>query len=407
MIYDILFLIVLIILALLLKKIFNKYIWILPAPFIAGILGLLSSEQILNVYNHTINTKVSLEVFLSIIFATFPLTINGLALSFIKKVNPLWTYSLLQYFLQWGLSLLVTIFIFTNIWPSMTDFFAVTMPGGFAGGYGSAAVLSSLITKLSEIEILSLTMTMATIGTFTSLVGGMLWIIWAKHTNRVTINPVVAKESIKYKIDSKGIITLVAILLIVSISFFIKPLITSSLKINFPLFIITVCFSFLLKVILKKYKFSSITLTNIANKATGLLVILGILSIKISVVYEFMIPIIIMSLIGILLCIFNFLFLAPKFFKTQSFEKGLFTWGWSSGGLVFGLALVNIVTKGEENIKLTQQFAMAYLLVAPFEMGLLLSMPYLIYYGYAHFVAIFLILLAFILVKTGLKSTDK
>jgi ESS family glutamate:Na+ symporter len=111
--------------------------------------------------------------------------------------------------------------------------------------------------------------------------------------------------------------------------------------------------------------------------------------------------------LGVLLCICFFKYLAPVFFKEHYFEKALFTWGWSLGGLVFGLALLKIVTNEKTNLKLLEQISTSYLLMSPIEITLLLTLPYLLIHGYGAILAIILFLLAFMLIKSELKVTDK
>jgi len=85
MIYDLLILIALVLTALIFKKLLHKWIWILPASFICGILGLVLVN---NGFSLSQNSNYYLEIFLAIIFATFPLTINKFDDSLFKKVKP-------------------------------------------------------------------------------------------------------------------------------------------------------------------------------------------------------------------------------------------------------------------------------------------------------------------------------
>ena len=113
-----------------------------------------------------------------------------------------------------------------------------------------------------------------------------------------------------------------------------------------------------------------------------------------------------MALIGLTLSVTYFTQLGMRVFDKDSFSKAVFTWGWSVGGLVFGLALVKMIKK-DDNMKILEQFAFTYLMLAPIEIGLLLSMPYITTQGYGLYMAIPMILLALILIKLLSSKADK
>jgi Na+/glutamate symporter len=104
---DLLIFIAAFIIAIIIKKIFNKFIWLMPTSIIAGILALISSQQILGLTNLSTKLNVYIDILLAIIFSTFPLTIKNTNPTYIRSVKKLWQYSALQYFSQWGLSIFV------------------------------------------------------------------------------------------------------------------------------------------------------------------------------------------------------------------------------------------------------------------------------------------------------------
>jgi len=401
---DLLIFLAALIIATVLKKIFYKFIWLLPTSIIAGFIALISSQQIIGITTLSTRLNVYIDILLAIIFSTFPLSIKNLNPTYIKSVKKLWQYSALQYFSQWGLSLFLVTAGFFYAWPIVTDTFGLVLPAGFAGGHGSAAVVGDLLYKLGNKNALTLTMAMATIGALCSVTGGMFWIFWAKKKGLVNIVDLKAQnQSFNLKADIK---TMVIIYTIVAIAFFTKPYLVEVLKFEVPVFVVAVAVSILTRLIPFKLTLDDETIGTSTNIATDLLVCVGIASIQLLIVNDFLAPLLIMSLIGIILCVLYFKKLALKVFEEDSFSKALFTWGWSVGGLVFGLALVKIVNP-KDNIKIMQQFALTYLLLAPIEISLLLSMPYLVHNGYGLYISVFLMIMALILVKTLNKNTDK
>ena len=111
-----------------------------------------------------------------------------------------------------------------------------------------------------------------------------------------------------------------------------------------------------------------------------------------------------MSFAGVLWCSFNYLVLGPRVFGEDHFSKSIFTWGWSVGGLAFGLALVKFCMPKSKD-ELFEKFALTYLLIAPVEIGLLLTTPNLIDIpNYLILLAFFLLLLSILLLKFLLKK---
>ena len=82
---------------------------------------------------------------------------------------------------------------------------------------------------------------------------------------------------------------------------------------------------------------------NINASSTELLVTFGIAAIQLGVVVNYIAPLTILLIFGILYCLLLFRFLAPRIFDEYSFERGIFTWGWSTGAVAMGIALLKVV----------------------------------------------------------------
>lgn len=406
---DILLFIASFILAFGFKSLFHKYLWIIPVSIFAGLFALTGSSQILKLYHFSDHLNLYIDLLLAVVFCTFPLSITDLNPKYLKSVKKLWQYSALQYFSQWGLSLLITILILKSTWPFLTDQFGLMLPSGFAGGHGSAAVVGDLLQKQGFKDAISLAMTMATIGALGSVIGGIFWILWGRNKGLVNIDSFGVHDTFnfpKFQINRKLIKTVTIIILIVLVASGLKPVIISLFKFEIPIFVISVAVSVILRLLPIKLELDQVSLGHITNTATDILVCVGIASIKLLVVQKYLMPIVIMSLVGFIVCILYFLSLGLKVFKEDSFSKAIFTWGWSVGGLVFGLALVKIVNP-KKNYTILQQFALTYLMLAPIEISLLLTMPYLVTHGYGLYISIGLLLLAFITINFLRKNTDK
>lgn len=404
MVHDLLIFFLLFLVAISIRQILKRLLWALPSSFIAGLMGLLLIQLDIIQFYGSLSSYIQFA--LSIIFITFTLSVKKFNYDFAKTVKPLWKYSILQFVSQWSISLLFVIFCVKLCIPSINDTFAVILPVGFAGGHASAAIVGSILGEYGHKEIFSLAMTVATIGTIFAIFGGML-IISLSSKNKSIIQYENFRDELK-QFKSLNLKTIIIILSLISAGFYVTPIIKKIFNIEVPLFFTCIIISLTLRrLIINPFKPEKQTLLTTTNLATDILICISIATIKISIVIDYIYPLLSLILMGVLLCICFFKYLAPLFFKEQSFEKALFTWGWSLGGLVFGLALLKIVTSEKTNLKLLEQISTSYLLMSPIEIILLLTLPYFIFHGYGLVLAIILFLLAFILIKSELNVTDK
>lgn len=404
MVHDLLIFFLLFLVAVSIRQTLKKLLWALPSSFIAGLMGLLLIQLDIIQFYGSLSSYIQFA--LSIIFITFTLSVKKFNYDFAKTVIPLWKYSILQFVSQWSISLLFVIFCVKLCIPSINDTFAVILPVGFAGGHASAAIVGSILGEYGHKEIFSLAMTVATIGTIFAIFGGML-IISFSSKKKCNIQYENFRDELK-QFKSLNLKTIIIIFSLISAGFYVTPIIKKIFNIEVPLFFTCIIISLTLRrLIINPFKPEKQTLLTTTNLATDILICISIATIKISIVIDYIYPLLSLILMGVLLCICFFKYLAPLFFKEQYFEKALFTWGWSLGGLVFGLALLKIVTSEKTNLKLLEQISTSYLLMSPIEIILLLTLPYFIFHGYGLLLAIILFLLAFILIKSELNVTDK
>lgn len=402
MIFDCCFIIICFLISFFIKKITFKYTWPLPISLIAGILG-FAVVNFTQFYSFELLPTRYLEIFLAIIFICFPLTVKSIDFKLIKRVQGLWFYSLVQYLFQWGFSIVCVFYIFKTVDHSIEEAISVILPGGFAGGHASAAILGDIFSKLGIDGVLSLSMTMATTGVLLSLIGGYILIFFNKE------NIVYRTSEIeKIKIPKVSLVPIAQVIVTLLLTLFVEALLFKALEFRIPLFVIALFISFFISITMRQFlqNFSKdYGLTS--NVATDLLVFSGLVSVKITYIKEYALVLIFLVILGLSISVINFVYLKKYFFKNETLEKGIFTWGWSLGGLIFGLALVKSITFYEDNQKLLPEFALTYLLISPIELSLLFGMPFLIVQGFAPYLAILLILLAIGVVKYHIYKADK
>ena len=123
------------------------------------------------------------------------------------------------------------------------------------------------------------------------------------------------------------------------------------------------------------------TVGHISGAMTDFLVAFGIASIKVSVVIEYIVPLSILLLSGLAVTLFYVFFMARKLMKDCWFEKALFTWGWFTGTMAMGIALLRVVDPKMKS-RCLDSYALAYLFIAPVEISLITFAPIAFTNGY-------------------------
>src|SRR5699024_646845 len=113
-----------------------------------------------------------------------------------------------------------------------------------------------------------------------------------------------------------------------------------------------------------------------------LLVAIVIASINCTVVIDYAVPLVILFIFGILWAYIIFKFIGPNMFEHFWFEKSIFGWGWSTGTVAMGLALLRIVDPNLKS-KTMEDYAMAYVGLVPLELVLVTFAPIVFALGFA------------------------
>ena len=110
--------------------------------------------------------------------------------------------------------------------------------------------------------------------------------------------------------------------------------------------------------------------------ATDLLVAFGVASIKLSVIVKYAIPLVVLVILGIAVTFCITFFFGRRLSKNYWFERTIFAWGWWTGTMAMGIALLRIVDP-KLSSKAMEDYALAYLPIAPIEIALITFTPIL------------------------------
>lgn len=376
----------------------------IPPSLLAGFLGLALGPNGFGVIPLSTQTGVYAGILIAFIFGALPLTsqkVRGEG----AAVGSMWAYSQAGMLLQWALGGLLGLLVLNRFWP-LSPGFGITMPGGYCGGHGTAAAIGQSFANLGYDEILTLAMTAATAGIVAAVIVGLVIVKWGTkrryasflasyddlpHELRTGLLPDGKRESMgRSSCSSISIDSLTFNLIVVAAialgGYGVSKLVSCmAAGFELPVFSCAFIVGLLVKRIFDHTRVSDYvcpqTVGHISGTFTDLLVAFGIASIKLSVVVEYIVPLSILLLTGLIFTLLYVLFAARRLMRECWFEKALFTWGWFTGTMAMGIALLRVVDPGMRSRTL-DNYALAYLFIAPVEISLITFAPAAFCAGY-------------------------
>jgi ESS family glutamate:Na+ symporter len=115
-------------------------------------------------------------------------------------------------------------------------------------------------------------------------------------------------------------------------------------------------------------------LGHLSGAFTDYLVAFGVASIRLQIVGRYVVPLLILLAVGLVLTLLYVFLIGARIHRTDSFEKSIFTWGWFTGTMAMGIALLRI-TDPDSRSGCLDDYAFAYLYIAPVEIALVSLSP--------------------------------
>ena len=303
-------------------------------------------------------------------------------------------YNLGSEFMQYGVVLCVGVALLTFVFTDLRDEFMIMLPGGFAGGHGTAAVYADAMPQWEAAR--SIGFTFATLGILCAVFGGLVlvnlarrrgWVardvpvatadgaqvapeqssflpsLFQASTGRTTVNSI-ALEPLAWHVA--------LVLAVYGVTVTVMPTIRELLPPKFvlPAFVIAMVIGWFVQTALDLAKVGQYvdakTIGSIGSLASDYLVAFGIASINVQIVLTHAVPLVVFALLGLALCVGWLLIVAPRVYKEHWFESGIFTYGWNTGTIAFGVALLRIVDKRSDS-KVLSDYGVAYVAIGPLE----------------------------------------
>lgn len=372
----------------------------IPPSLIAGLLGLALGPNGLGWLPFSEGLGTYAAILIAIVFSALPFSSASAPMKeVVRTAGPMWAYAQLGMLLQWGVVGLLGLFVLKAIWPDLHDAFGIMFPTGFYGGHGTAAAIGSAFEGLSWEDARSLGMTTATLGVICAIGGGLVLIKWAtrnKQTSFISdfsdlpdelrsgLVPADKRTSIgEATTSSISIDSLTFHVALVCVAALAGYLCSRGIKSIYPMLELPVfsC-AFVAGLIMKRlFDVAHIseyvcpqTTTRIGSMCTDLLVAFGVASIKLSVIVKYALPLIVLVVVGTAITLFITFYFGRKLSKNYWFERTIFAWGWWTGTMAMGIALLRIVDP-KLSSKAMDDYALAYLPIAPVEIALITFAP--------------------------------
>lgn len=124
---------------------------LLPAPVTAGLLGLLLGPNVLNIVGFSENLGSYTSILIAVVFASMAYSME-LGGSVRKGARNMWAYSTFMFTAQWGLFVVLGVYLFAPVFDT-PDWFGMMLPVGFTGGFGTAAAVGGALEGVGAAEL--------------------------------------------------------------------------------------------------------------------------------------------------------------------------------------------------------------------------------------------------------------
>ncbi len=379
----------------------------IPPSLIAGILGLVLGPNALDILPFSNNMGTYSAVLIALVFGALPLSSPKVSMKEVSgRVGPMWVFAQVGMLLQWACAGLFGLFVLKLFWPDLNDSFGIMLSTGFYGGHGTAAAIGTAYEGLGWDEAGSLGMTTATIGIICAILGGLVMIKWAARNKQTAfiadfndlpnelrsgLLPQEKREPIgtatTSSISIESITLQMAFIFVVALVGYLISVVVKGYypKLELPVFSCAFVVGLLFKKFADRTGVSDYICPNTTQRLssffTDLLVACGVASIKLGVVVKYALPLVVLVIFGVVLVMAITFYFGRRLSKTYWFERSIFAWGWWTGTMAMGIALIRIVDPKLLS-KAMDDYALAYLPIAPVEILLVTFVPILFVNGF-------------------------
>ncbi|MFB4164015.1 sodium/glutamate symporter [Alteribacillus sp. JSM 102045] len=377
----------------------------IPASIIAGFAGLFLGPNGTGWLPFSEAIADYPTVLIAVIFGAIP--IGAAKLNWKKmfgRVRNMWVYSMCLTLLMWGGGAMITYLVFSHIW-NVPAGYGLVLGAGFLGGHGTAAAVGEAFSGMGWEEATALGYTSATVGLLCAIIGGLLIVKKYARANKTNFisdfkdlpadlrtglvkkgsRETAGEETLSSNTADPLFFHLAIIATVVVISYYFQETLNSIFpNISVPLlslaFIVGLLIQLFLRYTKADYYVDKKVMNRLSGTATDLTVAFGITSINLTVVADYALPLIALFIFGLIWAYGIFHFIAPRVFHQHWFENGIFGWGWSTGTVAMGIALLRIVDPKTKSTTL-DDYALGYIGMVPVEVIIITFGPIMMMSG--------------------------
>ena len=298
--------------------------YFIPPSLIAGFLGLAFGPGGLGWIPLSDQMGTYAGILIALIFGCLPFSSAKGGEKQGENIGRMWAFSQTGMLWQWAFGGLLGFFILSRIWP-LDSYFGLAMPAGFCGGHGTAAAIGQSFLRLGGDDMLTLAMTAATVGILASVFIGLALVKWGTrkgYTSFITdfaelpdelrtgLMPQDKRQSMgeatSSSISIDSLAFHVCIICVVALGGYgISQLVAYFLpQLEMPVFSCAFVVGILLKLCFDhaqvSFYVSPRAMGHLSGTFTDFLVAFGISSIKLSVVLQYIVPLLILLACGLL-----------------------------------------------------------------------------------------------------------
>ena len=362
----------------------------IPAALLAGFLGLFLGPQFLDILPFSSEIANYPSILIAVLFGSMFVGTRGKmsVKSVLKGAGDTMLINGASEMMQFAVFILIGVAVLPVAFSGINNAFGLMLPAGFVGGHGTAAAIGGVLGDAGWADASTIGQTFATVGLLGGILLGVVLINfgarkgWTKVIRGINELPeemltgVVpeGKAASLGRSTTNGVsidsLTWHACLVLVSVG--MAYLVNEGLKIvmpgiSFPTYGLALLCGVVVQLVLKAVKLDSSVdkdvITHIGSSATDFLVVFGIASIKVSVVVQYWVPIVVLSVLGFLFVTAWLLLVSRRFFCNYWFEHGIYIFGMSTGVLATGVILLRI-TDPEFRTGVLQDFGLAWIVLS-------------------------------------------
>lgn len=377
----------------------NFYI---PSSLIAGFLALFCGPQFLSVMPFSDQTGSYAYLLVCVLFAGLFLGKTGKLQvgKVINKVGDTFLINTSSEIIGFGSACLIGGALIMVLFPQIFSEISILLPAGFTGGHGYAAAIGGTLNNLLvRDDCVIIGQTFATLGLLSGIFGGIIAINYATGKGAAKLIKNIGSlpeecrtgmipEGKRISMGEETIHSMAMDPLAWHVSLILmatglgygayqlyKPYMPN---IEIPTMCLTMLAGVLIQTVLNKIGYGGYVdkkiVGRLGSSVTDYLVAFGVATIKISVVLDYIGPIIVLCILGNLWAFIMVFFVGRKLFRNFWFERSIFVFGYITGVVAIGVTLLRIVDPEMKSGTL-DDFGTAYTLQSVIELFIVTMVP--------------------------------